>query len=42
MDPHRAALPTPQPLTLTVNGEPRQLEVAPWTTLLDALREPSA
>ncbi len=26
-------------LTLTVNGAARQLEVEPWTTLLDALRE---
>ena len=27
------------PLTLTINGEPRQLEVAPWTSLLDLLRD---
>src|SRR5262245_19274517 len=27
------------PITLRVNGAPKQLEVAPWTTLLDALRE---
>jgi xanthine dehydrogenase YagT iron-sulfur-binding subunit len=27
------------PITLTVNGAPRRLHVAPWTTLLDALRE---
>jgi xanthine dehydrogenase YagT iron-sulfur-binding subunit len=26
-------------ITLTVNGAPRRLQVAPWTTLLDALRE---
>jgi xanthine dehydrogenase YagT iron-sulfur-binding subunit len=26
-------------ITLTVNGAARQLEVEPWTTLLDALRE---
>jgi xanthine dehydrogenase YagT iron-sulfur-binding subunit len=26
-------------ITLTVNGEPRQLSIRPWTTLLDALRE---
>jgi xanthine dehydrogenase YagT iron-sulfur-binding subunit len=26
------------PMTLTINGERRQLEVAPWTTLLDLLR----
>jgi xanthine dehydrogenase YagT iron-sulfur-binding subunit len=27
------------PVTLTVNGEPRRLALAPWTTLLDLLRE---
>ena len=27
------------PVALTVNGLARQLEVAPWTTLLDALRD---
>lgn len=27
------------PLNLTLNGQPRQLEVLPWTTLLDLLRE---
>jgi xanthine dehydrogenase YagT iron-sulfur-binding subunit len=26
-------------ITLTVNGVRRELEIAPWTTLLDALRE---
>ncbi|WP_019906677.1 (2Fe-2S)-binding protein [Methylobacterium sp. 77] len=26
-------------ITLTINGEARQLQVAPWTTLLDLLRE---
>ena len=26
-------------VTLTVNGEARQLSIRPWTTLLDALRE---
>jgi xanthine dehydrogenase YagT iron-sulfur-binding subunit len=26
-------------ITLTVNGEARQLSIRPWTTLLDALRE---
>src|SRR5437868_10337557 len=32
--------PTPAKITVTlhVNGVPRQLTVAPWTTLLDALR----
>ena len=35
------AIPAPQKvsLSLTVNGVVRQLTVAPWTTLLDALRE---
>ena len=36
------ARPTPLPpksrITLTVNGTRKQLDVAPWTTLLDALR----
>jgi xanthine dehydrogenase YagT iron-sulfur-binding subunit len=35
----RASLPPKSRITLTVNGAARQLEVAPWTTLLDALRE---
>ncbi len=34
-----AALPTKTRIALKVNGAPQQLEVAPWTTLLDALRE---
>ncbi|SFP74670.1 (2Fe-2S)-binding protein [Hymenobacter arizonensis] len=33
------ALAPTQPLTLRINGENRTLNVAPWTTLLDALRE---
>jgi xanthine dehydrogenase YagT iron-sulfur-binding subunit len=33
-----AALPEARAVTLTVNGKARQLEVAPWTTLLDLLR----
>jgi xanthine dehydrogenase YagT iron-sulfur-binding subunit len=33
------ALPSKSRITLTVNGAARQLDVAPWTTLLDALRE---
>jgi xanthine dehydrogenase YagT iron-sulfur-binding subunit len=33
------ALPLPRAITLTVNGAERQLAVAPWTTLLDLLRE---
>jgi xanthine dehydrogenase YagT iron-sulfur-binding subunit len=32
-------LPTKVRITLTVNGAAKQMEVAPWTTLLDALRE---
>jgi xanthine dehydrogenase YagT iron-sulfur-binding subunit len=35
----RAALPAKSRITLTVNGAPREIDVAPWTTLLDALRE---
>jgi xanthine dehydrogenase YagT iron-sulfur-binding subunit len=31
-------VPAKQPVTLHVNGEQRRLTVAPWTTLLDALR----
>jgi xanthine dehydrogenase YagT iron-sulfur-binding subunit len=31
--------PAPMTVTLEVNGEPRVLNVAPWTTLLDALRD---
>ena len=27
------------PLSLTINGQPRELEVEPWTTLLDLLRD---
>ena len=37
--PAPPALPAAVPITLTLNGETRQLEVAPWTTLLDLLRE---
>ena len=33
-----ASLPDKVPVTLTINGESRQLRVAPWTTLLDLLR----
>jgi xanthine dehydrogenase YagT iron-sulfur-binding subunit len=34
-------IPAPEkiPLSLTVNGVERKLELAPWTTLLDALRD---
>ncbi|MEA2982110.1 MAG: xanthine dehydrogenase YagT iron-sulfur-binding subunit [Alphaproteobacteria bacterium] len=31
--------PAPMTITLRVNGEERKLSVAPWTTLLDALRD---
>jgi xanthine dehydrogenase YagT iron-sulfur-binding subunit len=34
-----APLPAKSTITLTVNGAKKQLEVAPWTTLLDLLRE---
>jgi xanthine dehydrogenase YagT iron-sulfur-binding subunit len=33
------AVPGKMPITLTVNGISTRLEVAPWTTLLDALRD---
>jgi xanthine dehydrogenase YagT iron-sulfur-binding subunit len=37
----KQTIPTPEKMSidLTVNGVGRQLQVAPWTTLLDALRE---
>jgi xanthine dehydrogenase YagT iron-sulfur-binding subunit len=31
-------LPEASAVTLTINGETKQIEVAPWTTLLDLLR----
>ncbi|MET0403507.1 MAG: (2Fe-2S)-binding protein [Cystobacter sp.] len=31
--------PDTQPITLRVNGASKQLDIAPWTTLLDLLRE---
>ncbi|HEX5750624.1 MAG TPA: 2Fe-2S iron-sulfur cluster-binding protein [Archangium sp.] len=34
-----AGPPSTQRITLQVNGTEKQLEVAPWTTLLDLLRE---
>src|SRR5215510_11881627 len=34
-----AAVPGRTSITLKLNGAARQLDVAPWTTLLDALRE---
>jgi xanthine dehydrogenase YagT iron-sulfur-binding subunit len=33
------SLPSLKSVTLTINGQQRQLNIAPWTTLLDALRE---
>ncbi len=33
------SLPTKSRITLKVNGAVKQIEVTPWTTLLDALRE---
>src|SRR5947208_8030338 len=33
------AVPAKVPLTLIVNGVERRLDIAPWTTLLDALRD---
>src|SRR5262244_2521252 len=37
----RSTIPAPGkiPIVLTINGIATQLEVAPWTTLLDALRD---
>ena len=37
--PPPAPLPPKARIKLTVNGLVKQMEVAPWTTLLDALRE---
>jgi xanthine dehydrogenase YagT iron-sulfur-binding subunit len=34
-----AGLPQISSITLNLNGAPAKLDVAPWTTLLDALRE---
>lgn len=34
-----ASLPSTTPITLKVNGAEKQIVIAPWTTLLDALRE---
>ncbi len=33
------SMPAKSRITLTVNGAVKRMEVAPWTTLLDALRE---
>ena len=37
--PAAIAPPATRSITLTINGAARRLEVAPWTTLLDLLRE---
>jgi xanthine dehydrogenase YagT iron-sulfur-binding subunit len=37
--PKKFARPAEIPVTLHVNGVPHELAVAPWTTLLDVLRE---
>ncbi|MFD1466948.1 (2Fe-2S)-binding protein [Hymenobacter caeli] len=37
--PPAGALAPTQPVTLRINGEDHTLQIAPWTTLLDALRE---
>ncbi|WBA43441.1 (2Fe-2S)-binding protein [Hymenobacter canadensis] len=34
-----AAPPPTGPVSLTINGQQHTLQIAPWTTLLDALRE---
>jgi xanthine dehydrogenase YagT iron-sulfur-binding subunit len=36
---HRAPVSRKLPITLKVNGQERRLELAPWTSLLDALRD---
>jgi xanthine dehydrogenase YagT iron-sulfur-binding subunit len=33
------AKPAPISITLTINGKPHTIDVAPWTTLLDLLRD---
>jgi xanthine dehydrogenase YagT iron-sulfur-binding subunit len=37
--PDNAAPPAPVAITLQINGEDQKLTVAPWTTLLDVLRD---
>src|SRR3954462_1462674 len=36
---HTTPVPQKQTVTLTINGRETQLQLAPWTTLLDALRD---
>lgn len=38
-EPGMATLPATSTVVLTINGEEKTLQIAPWTTLLDALRE---
>jgi xanthine dehydrogenase YagT iron-sulfur-binding subunit len=37
--PHHVSKPATFSVTLTINGARRTVEIAPWTTLLDLLRE---
>jgi xanthine dehydrogenase YagT iron-sulfur-binding subunit len=39
LDKTTAAVVPTQAVTLHVNGQPHTIQIAPWTTLLDALRE---
>ncbi|MBF8965088.1 (2Fe-2S)-binding protein [Pontibacter sp. FD36] len=39
MEKENPPLPPLQPVTLRINGKEQRLELAPWTSLLDALRE---
>ena len=39
LDADSLLLPAKHSITLTINGSVKHLEVAPWTTLLDLLRE---
>jgi len=39
IEPSAAPLPVASPITLKINGVERRIELVPWTTLLDALRE---
>ena len=41
LQPAQGSIPVPDKhsITMTVNGKPTELKVAPWTTLLDALRD---
>lgn len=39
LDKRPPSLPPVHPVRLTVNGKETKLQIAPWTTLLDALRE---